>query len=383
MTGSRSHVVVAGAAQAPYTRHADPGATTPGVLAQAVRYALADAGLTTGDVDGFGVSSFTLGPDHAIDLAWRLGLRADWLMEDTNGGASAGGLLQHAMRAIESGDATVIVLVAGDHFGGDSFTRLVHTYNQATVDHLAPLPATGPNGLFAMLTQRQMARLGLEREDYGRLVVAQRSWAGLNPGAVYRDPLSLEEYLAAPMVADPLGRYDCVPPVTGADAIIVTTDDRVPGRHPRVLAVSTAYHSSDQFGDGLRTGVAQSAPRAWELSGVGPDDIDVMSVYDDYPAIVVAQLVDLGVTSEADVARFLRDDVATRRRPVNTSGGQLSAGQAGAAGGMHGVVEVVQQLRGRAGERQVEARLGLVSGYGMVLYRHGACGNVMILEAAE
>ena len=95
-------------------------------------------------------------------------------------------------------------------------------YNVATRDHLAPIPFGGPNALFALLTQRHMRAHGLQRADYGRLVVAQRAWAGGNPGAVYRDALSAEDYLAAPLVADPLGRLDCVPVVSGADALIVS-----------------------------------------------------------------------------------------------------------------------------------------------------------------
>ena len=86
----------------------------------------------------------------------------------------------------------------------------------------------GPNALFAMLTQRHMDAAGLDREHYARIPVAQRRWAADNPGAVYRTPLTLEAVLAAPVVASPLHRFDCVPLVTGADAIVVTTKDRIP-----------------------------------------------------------------------------------------------------------------------------------------------------------
>jgi acetyl-CoA acetyltransferase len=106
----------------------------------------------------------------------------------------------------------------------------------------------------------------------------------------------------------------------------------------------------------------------------------VASVYDDYPAMVLAQLADLGFAPTRDLVRLARF-VADGRWAVNTSGGQLSAGQAGAAGGMHGLVEVVRQLRGGLGERQVAgARLGLVTGYGMLAYRYGACAAAAVLE---
>src|SRR5690606_20076757 len=157
-----------------------------------------------------------------------------WVMDDGCGGASAFNTLQHAWRALQAGDAELIVLVAGDVFQADDFSRLVDHYNLTTRHWLRPLEYGGPNGLFAMLTTRQMRRHGLERADYGRLAVAQRQWAMLNPGAVYRTPLSLEDYLAAPMVADPLCLYDCVPVVSGANALLLGRADRARGRHARI-----------------------------------------------------------------------------------------------------------------------------------------------------
>ncbi|MGO4860021.1 thiolase family protein [Arthrobacter sp. 2MCAF14] len=377
-------VSIIGTGQSPYTRHPENGTTTSHVIARAVRSALREAGLKPSDVDGFAVSSFTLIPDHAIDLAWRMGLRLTWLMQDTNGGASAGGMLQHAVRAIEAGDAKVIVLAAGDLMDGPAFAQLVASYNRATQDHLAPLPMKGPNALFAMLTTRQMESLGLTREDYGRIAIAQREWAAGNPDAVYRKALTMDEYLNAPVVAAPLGRYDCVPPVTGADAVVLVADPGNGSPRAKVLTVRASYNDDQQAGDGLATGLRSCASAGWEESGIGPEDVGLACVYDDYPAMVVAQLADLGVLpAREDPANFIKRHIATRELPVNTSGGQLSAGQAGAAGGMHGLVEAARQLRGTAGARQIAARHAVVSGYGMVLYRYGACATMTVLEAAK
>lgn len=370
--------LITGAGEAPYTRHAGPEMTTERLMADAMRRALTSAGIDRNDVDGIGVSSFTLAPDHVADLAWRLGLRARWLMQDTNGGASALNMLQHAMRAVEAGDAGTIVLLAGDRFDRESFKQLVATYNRATVAYLASIPTGGPNALFAMLTRRHMRRHGLERQDYGQLVLAQRRSAALNPGAVYRDPLTMEDYLEAPIVAEPLRRYDCVPVVSGADAIVVRSGE---SEGVAVRSLKGLHNADGQDGDGLQTGLADIANDLWAAAGYGPDDLDAMYVYDDYPAMVVVQLADLGFIADGDVARFLRERVGGDEMPLNTSGGQLSAGQAGAAGGMHGLVEAVTQLLGRAGERQIEgARRAVVTGYGMVLYRYGACANAAVLE---
>ena len=111
-----------------------------------------------------------------------------------------------------------------------------------------------------------------------------------------------------------------------------------------------------------------------------PEDVGAAFLYDDYPVMVAVQAEELGIVPGGDVARWLRADVLESRWPLNTSGGQLSAGQAGAAGGMHGMVEAVRQLRGDATGRQADASLALVAGYGMVLMRHGACHNAAVLE---
>ncbi|MCC7250724.1 thiolase family protein, partial [Hyphomicrobium sp.] len=271
--------------------------------------------------------------------------------------------------------ASTVVLLSGDHFGPEDFKQLVDNYNRTTARRLAGIPHGGPNALFAMLTRKQMDEHGLSREDYGHLAVAQRRWAGLNPDAIYRTPMTLEDYLAAPVVAAPLHRLDCVPVVSGADALVV----RATGGGVRVRALRALHNHDGQEGDGLRTGIADLASDLWRDAGVGPDGMDVVSVYDDYPAMALAQLADLGYAN-GDLPRFLRR-LDEERMPVNTSGGQLSAGQAGAAGGMIGLVEAVRQLRGEAGERQVaKARLAVVTGYGMVLYRYGACANAVVLE---
>jgi len=374
--------VIAGAAESPYTRHPDPATTTTeSLLADAFLRALAVAGVERGEVDGLGVASFTLGPDHAIDLAWRLGLSVRWLMDSANGGAAGIDMLQHAVRAVEAGDASTIVLVAGDRLLRDEFVALVDGYNRATRAYLAPIPVDGPNTDFALLTQRHMAATGVTRADYGRIAVAQRRWAAGNPLAVYREPLTLEEYLAAPLVAEPLCRYDCVPVVSGADALVVTSEERAEAG-VRIRAIRALHNPDGQEGDGLHTGLAEISTELWAGAGAGPEDMDLAWVYDDYPAMVVVQLDDLGFDPEHDAARFVAVRLEDERWPLNTSGGQLSAGQAGAAGGMHGLVEAVVQLRGEGGARQVpEARLAAVTGYGMVLYRFGACSAAAVLEA--
>ncbi|CAB3865096.1 thiolase family protein [Achromobacter piechaudii] len=379
--GLRPGIVSVG--ETPALRHPDASCSTAGLMAQAVGEALRRAGLAAAQVDGLGVASFTLRPDRAIHLAWQLGLRLNWCMQDELGGASAINLLRQAWLALQAGQAQTIVLVSGDHFTGADFAQLVRGYNRSAQETLSPLGCVGPNPLFAMLTQRQMAHTGLRREDYGALCVAQRAWAANNPNAAYRQPLTLDQYLDAPIVAPPLGRLDCVPVVSGASALVLQA--RPQGVHVRLVASGARYNHDQQEGDGLSTGVAEVADELWRQAALGPEDMDVISVYDDYPAMALAQLCDLGFASDRDLPDFIARRIATRELPVNTAGGQLSAGQAGTAGGMHGLVEVARQLLGQAGARQVQdARHGVVTGYGMVQLRYGMCANAAVLtrEAA-
>lgn len=376
--------LIVAAAESPYQRHPGDQTTTRTLLADAFARVLEQAGLDRRQVDGLAVSSFTLAPDTVVDLAWRLGVSARWLMQSPLGGASGVDMLQHSARAIESGDASTIVVLAGDRFLPDGFVRLVDSYNRATCELLAPLPHGGPNSLFSFVTQRHMARYGLTRADYGQIPVAQRRWAARNPGAVYRKPFTIQDYLSGRIVAEPLSIFDCVPVVSGADAVVVTglSSERT-GPAVRIRALAACHNPDHQAGDGLRTGLADIADYLWDSAGIGPDDVDLAEVYDDYPVMVLVQLVDLGLVAEDGHERFLHEDLPGGR-PVNTSGGQLSAGQAGAAGGLHGLVEAVVQLQGGAGDRQVAgARHALVTGYGMVLYRYGACANAAVLERVE
>jgi acetyl-CoA acetyltransferase len=274
---------VVGIGETARVRHPDALQTTMTFMRDAVQMALGDAGLELRDIDGFAVASFSLEPDRAIDVAWRLGLSVNWLLQDTNGGASAINMLDHAVRGIESGTALNILILGGDLTRADDFIKRVMNYNSATRDHLAPLAYGGPNSLFAMLTKRQMKKFGLLKSDYGHLAIAQRQWAAGNPIAAYRTPLTMGDYLNAPMVSDPLCRYDCVPVVAGASAMIVSSAPRrgAAGSPVQVLAVRQSFNPDNQEGDGLETGIRALAPDLWGNAGVAPAEMDVVSVYDD------------------------------------------------------------------------------------------------------
>jgi len=368
-------VDICAAVQTPYVRHPADDMTTASVLANAARSALVASTLTAREIDGLGIASFTLAPDRAIDMSVKLGLRATWIMDSGLGGASGVDMLQHAVAAIRNGDARRILLVGGDAFTPESFNQLVRNYNVATGQDYGDVPGFGPNAMFALITQQQMTQYGLEREDYGFVAIRQRKWASRNPNAVYRHPLSMTEYLEAPLVADPLTILDCVPVVAGACAVIVEAERTESTSGRIVVRGIAADHNADlHTGTGLTTGLTSVCPRLWNSTGWSPAQIDVLSLYDDYPAVVVAQLIDAGFLRaehvRADLRALLSSEVA-----LNSSGGMLSAGQCGAGAGLHFIVDAVKALQ----TRSIGAK-ALVSGYGMVVSRYGACSNAAALE---
>ena len=380
------NAAIIGVGQSLYTRHPEPEQSAHTFIRDAVVAALKDADVRARDVDGLAVASFSLAPDTAVDLAWKLGLRLRWLLQDTNGGSSAMNMLGHALRAVESGAASMVLVAAGDATGLDGYAKVAANFNIATQKHLAPLGHGGPNGIYALVTSRQMKTYGLQKSDYGHVAIAQRAWAAHNPLAVYREPMTMEDYLAAPMVADPLARYDCVPVVAGAQAIVIANPGRCPRGSPvRVRAHRMSFNHDNQEGDGLRTGISTFADDLWSSAGVRPDQIDVVSIYDDYPAMLLAQANDLGLVPGNDLQRFARSKIGEQRFPLNTWGGMLSAGQPGGpAGGLNGISEAVLQLQHRAGDRQVlRARRAVVTGYGMTMYRYGGTAGAAVLERSK
>src|SRR2546428_8683057 len=174
------NAAISGVGQSAYVRHPQPSQTAHAFIRDAVVAALGDAGLDAREVDGMAVASFSLAPDTAVDLAWRLGLSLRWLLQDTNGGSSAMNMLGHALRGVETGAASVILVVGGDATGLGGYAKVAANFNIVTQMHLAPLGHGGPNGVYALVTSRQMKKYGLEKSDYGHIAIAQREWAAKN-----------------------------------------------------------------------------------------------------------------------------------------------------------------------------------------------------------
>jgi acetyl-CoA acetyltransferase len=303
------------------------------------------------------------------------------------GGASGVVALAHAADAIRAGRARAVLCLAGDAFTVASHDAMLDSFTPAIRDYLAPHGFGGANGIFA-LVQRQHSHLyGTTREQLGRLAVTQRQNALLNPNALFRKPLTLEEYLEARPIAEPLHLFDCVMPCSGGEAVLVVADDvaRTLDR-PRVsiLSARELHNAHPDVPSSLPGGWELFADELFEEAGVSRSEIDLVELYDDYPIMVAIQLECYRFCERGRSGPFLEhaDISLTGELPINTGGGQLSCGQAGAAGGTIGVVEAVRQLQHETGERQVpDAEAGLVSGFGLVSYGKGLCTSSAILRA--
>lgn len=355
-------------------------------LGQALRQLVQGAGLDKNEVDGLCVSSFTLGSDTAVGLVQHFGLSPRFLEHIPMGGASGVVALRRAARAVQAGDADIVACIAGDSNQAGSFQETISQFSRFSQDAVLPYGAGGPNASFALLTDYYMRRYGATRADFGKLCVAQRDNALRNPHALMKKPLSLQQYLDARPIAEPIHLFDCVMPCAGAEGYLVMSADRarqlgLPA--VRVLATQERHNAFPQDDIQYRGGWAMDCDAFYAQAGLGPEDADFFEAYDDYPVINFLQLEDLGFCAKGEAAAFVRqhDFTLTGSLPFNTSGGQLSAGQAGAAGGYLGLVQALRQLTGQAGPMQVAgAQVGLVSGFGMINYDRGLCTAAAMLQ---
>lgn len=358
-------------------------------VARALAMLLERSGLAKTEVDGACISSFTLAPDSAIGLMQHIGLSPRWLDWLPVGGASGVAGLRRAARAVQAGDADVVACIAADTNHVDSFRLTLSNFSMFARDAVYPYGAGGPNASFAFLTDHYMRTYGATREDFGKLCVAQRDNALKNPLAIFRKPLKLSEYLNARPIAEPLGLFDCVMPCAGADAFLVMRTERARALglpYVRLLGTIERHNGFPDDPIQFRGGWAMDRDDLYAQAGVTPADVDFFQPYDDYPVITMMQIEDLGFCAKGEGPAFVREHTFTwdGSFPLNTSGGQLSAGQAGCAGGYIGIVESMRQLTGEAEGRQVpDARVGLVSGFGMINFDRGLASGAALLGRAD
>ncbi|KAB1088619.1 thiolase family protein [Neorhizobium galegae] len=379
-------VVLAVPVTVPYQRYSIE--TAHWWMGKALRALAEGAGISHRDFDGFSVASFTMGPDAAIALTQHFGLSPRWLDHLPMGGAAGIASIRRAARAVQAGDADIVACVAADTNQVDTFRKTLANFSRFAQDASYPYGAGGPNASFALIARHYINRYGATREDFGKLCVAQRDNALKNPDALMKKRLTLEQYMSARPIAEPFHLFDCVMPCAGAEAFLVMREEMAVSLELPFVRLRSAIERHNAFAEDpvqVRGGWVVDRDELYGMAGSKPDDMDFVQTYDDYAVISMMQFEDLGFCAKGEGPDFVRQNTFTidGSFPHNTSGGQLSVGQAGAAGGHLGITEAMRQLLGIAEGRQVEdAKLGLVSGFGMINYDRGLASTAAILARA-
>lgn len=368
------------------------GETTLSLMAKAGLAAIDDSGLDFGDVDGVlvhpigGVSMLT--PSTVLEF---MGMEATYAEVVDLGGASGAGMVWRAVAAIESGMCRACVCITGASrrkraprpAPGDGATGTKRPSTGWNIPDRSPFAEfevpygnIGANVGYAMIANRYLHEYGATPEQLAKVAVHQRDNACQNPDAIFwGQPITVDDVLTSPMVADPLHLLEIVMPAGGAAALVVVGADLATElRHRPAWLLGAGEHithKSVTYAPSLTdTAIQASARRAFEQAGVAPSQIGLASVYDCYTITVLLTLEDSGFCPKGAGGRFIEDhDLRWNGDfPLNTHGGQLSFGQPGIAGGMSHVTEAVRQIQGRAGDRQVPGLdLAFVNGNGGIL----------------
>lgn len=326
-----------------------------GYAAQALERALVDAGVARGDIDGLIVGP-TLSSERAGEM---LGINSRW-----SGQADAVNAVVQGALALHAGVATCIALIygndqrtAGTKYGGptargEQFLSYVY---------YAPWGMTSQGALYAMMARRYMETRGLKPEELAQVSLAQRNFARLNPNAVMQDPLDLATYLGAKYICDPLRIYDYCLVNDGGVALIMTTTDRAKSFAKKPVTIAGIGRSDvnadatslwPRLMDFYHAGHEQAACQVYDMAGVAPGDVDVVGIYDSFTPHVVFALEGFGFFRPGEFGKFSENGALAPggKMPVNTSGGHISESY---MQGWNHQVELIRQLRGETGARQV------------------------------
>lgn len=379
----RDRAAVVGVGATTYYRRGESAPQLPMELAgKALLAACEDAGLTADDIDGFAL--YSMGFDTSLFAQW-LGIpevRFTGLL--SGGGGGAAGSVGLAAAAVATGQADCVASImtlqqAGNRFGASFAPRgsrgaAYSAPPSPEGSFVQPTGLMGPGQLFAVLAQRHMHLYGTTREHFAEVAISTRANAVRRPTALMREPLTLEQYFSARMIADPLCLFDFCLECDGAVAVITTTPDRARDlRHPPVHVMASANGGAGRWGQAITwfgmpdeyftsSGHRTVARRAYEMAGIGPEDVDVALLYDHFSPMVIMQLEDYGFAPVGDGGPFVAEGNIRwpgGRLPVNTHGGNLSEAY---IIGMTHVMEAVEQLRGTAVNQVEGAEIALVTG---------------------
>jgi acetyl-CoA acetyltransferase len=390
--GLRGEAAIVGYVELPPERMhtAAPAPFTLEQWAELSAAALDDAGIAAESVNGIVTSH--LGESEIFvpsTVAEYLGVDANFAELLDLGGASAAGMVWRAAAAVELGLCDVVLctlparyithtsdkkpkqLVDAVFFGSSS-----NQYGSPQAEFDIPYGNLGQNGPYGQVAARYGAVYGYDERAMAKIVVDQRFNANHTDGAIWKDkPLTVDDVLASPVIADPLHMLEIVMPCVGGAAVVVANADVAKRARNRPVWIKgfgehVPFKTPTYAQDLLDTPIRKAADTAFGMTNLRRADMDVVSIYDCYTITVLLSLEDAGFCEKGKGMAFVADRDLTFRGdfPLNTAGGQLGFGQAGLAGGMHHVCDATRQIMGRAGEAQVaDCHRAFVSGNGGIL----------------
>ncbi len=350
-----------------------PGRSAMSLLAEAAYQAIQDAGLTKGDIDGLIMEEgmTPTGSGYNPKMAEYMGIFPTFATGCDAQGAAGVTMALQAAAYVNAGLATYVLCGMGASIDGSRRERPAAPPRQETAssEFQVPFgPTVAANGWYAMIAKRYEALYGTTVEKRAKICVDFRTNANHNPMAIWHDtPITAEDVVKSRIVADPLHLLECVMPCAGAAAFIVTTADRA-----RAMRQKPAYVLGGGLGilRGQLTHVGEiticpvggAARQAFRLAGVGPNDVNVMQIYDSFTITVLCELEESGFCQKGEAGDWVQAHDMTFKgdKPMNTHGGQLSYGQASTAGGCAQVTEAVRQIRRDAGDHQVPGPTDIV-----------------------
>lgn len=349
-----------------------PNRDTPSLLAEACFLAIQDAGLTKSDIDGLILEpeiQQTASGFNAV-MAEHLGIFPTWATGCDVQGAAGVVMAVQAAAYVNAGLADFVL--CGTATAMDPLaprperSRRTETWSSEFTEPFGPVVAA--NGWYAMIAARHEMLYGTTVEKRAKIAVDQRFNANHNPWAVFYDtPITVQDVVSSRIVADPLHLLECVMPVSGACAFVVTRADIARGMRHRPAYVLGGAHSIQRnnlahVGEISISPVGQAARKAFRLAGYGPNDMQVLEVYDSYTITVLCELEESGFCKKGEAGDWAQEQDFTFKGnlPLNTHGGQMSYGQAALAGGCSHVSEAVRQVRRTAGDHQVPGPTDLV-----------------------
>ena len=366
-------IAIVGVAESEYGRV--PHLTEMQMHAQATWRALEESGLRKEEIDGVFCSAHSPGMPTVM-LCEYLQLFPRYSDSTSIGGSSFEAHLNHAVAAIRAGKCEVaLITYASNQLS--SRGRMIGTGGRPATIPEATYEAPYGNtlvGAYAMAAHRHMHQYGTTSEQLAEIAVVTRRHAALNPLAMYREPITVQDVLNSRIIADPLHLLDCCVVSDGGGTVLVTTEERAHDlkQTPVFVLGSSESHTHaniSQMPDLTVTAAAMTAPRAFTEAGVTPDDIDMAMIYDSFTITVLLLLEDLGFCKKGEGGAFVQDGriALGGQLPINTDGGGLSSNHPGMRG-IFLIIEAVRQLRGQCGPRQVAgAKLALAHGSGGLL----------------